>query len=168
MENSLSALLSKKVYNLPALLQQVTNWKDEGQQIVFTNGVFDVLHIGHVSYLLKAKELGDKLIIGLNSDTSVSRLKGPNRPINNQHDRAALLSALYFVDAIVGFEDDTPLNLITNINPDILVKGGDYTVENIVGSQEVQARGGRVETIIFVEGVSSTKIIEKLQAQASE
>lgn len=168
MENSLSALLSEKVCDLPALLQQVSNWKGLDQQIVFTNGVFDVLHIGHVSYLLRAKNLGDKLIIGLNSDASVKRLKGLSRPINNQNDRAALLSALYFVDAIVVFEEDTPLNLITNINPDILVKGGDYTVNNIVGSQEVQARGGRVETISFVEGFSSTNIIEKLQAEASE
>ncbi|MEO3407312.1 D-glycero-beta-D-manno-heptose 1-phosphate adenylyltransferase [Mucilaginibacter sp. CAU 1740] len=168
MNNSLSETLNAKIYNLPALLQQVTRWKENDEQIVFTNGVFDILHIGHVSYLAKARELGNKLIIGLNSDASVRRLKGPSRPINNHFNRAGLLAAFYFVDAIVVFEEDTPLNLITNINPDILVKGGDYVVENIVGSQEVLANGGRVETVSFLDGFSSTNIIEKLQAEASE
>ena len=162
MDNSLSETLSAKIYNLSTLLEQVTHWKGDNEQIVFTNGVFDILHIGHVSYLAKARELGSKLIIGLNSDASVRRLKGPSRPINNDFNRAGLLAAFYFVDAIVVFEEDTPLNLITNINPDVLVKGGDYTVENIVGSQEVFANGGRVETVSFLDGFSSTNIIEKL------
>jgi len=143
----------------------VNNWQDEGKKVVFTNGVFDLLHIGHITYLAKASELGDKLVIGLNSDSSTKRIKGEGRPVNDQNNRAALLAALFFVDAVVVFEEDTPLNLISTLMPDILVKGADYSVENIVGAKEVIANGGEVKTINFVEGYSSTSIIEKIRNQ---
>jgi rfaE bifunctional protein nucleotidyltransferase chain/domain len=168
MESSLSESLKEKIFNLPTLLQQIYHWREKNEKIVFTNGVFDILHIGHVSYLAKAKDLGNRLIIGLNSDNSVSRLKGPSRPINTQYNRSGVLAALYFVDAIIVFEEDTPLNLISNINPDVLVKGGDYAVENIVGGREVLVNGGRVESVDFLDGFSSTNIIEKIQAGTSE
>ncbi|NCD69826.1 D-glycero-beta-D-manno-heptose 1-phosphate adenylyltransferase [Mucilaginibacter sp. R11] len=156
-----------KVCTLPALLQKVAQWKADGQKLVFTNGVFDLIHTGHITYLAQAAELGDKLIIGLNSDASVKRLKGESRPVNHQDSRALLLSAFFFIDAIVIFGEDTPANLINAIMPDILVKGGDYTIENIVGAKEVMANGGEVKTINFVEGYSSTSIINKIRTQTS-
>jgi len=165
MRNDLEKTLLSKIYHLPALKDAVAGWQGAGKKVVFTNGVFDLLHIGHITYLAKAAELGDKLIIGLNSDSSVKRIKGENRPVNDQGNRAALLAALFFVDAVVVFEDDTPLNLITALMPDILVKGADYSIENIVGAAEVIANGGEVKTIDFVEGYSSTSIIEKIRNQ---
>src|SRR3954469_16704978 len=126
-------ILTNKITDLPSLQARVKTWQSEGKKIVFTNGVFDLLHIGHITYMAKAAELGDKLVIGLNSDSSVKRIKGEDRPVNDQNSRAALLAALFFVDAIVVFEEDTPLNLISSLLPDILVKGADYAVENIVG-----------------------------------
>jgi len=122
-----------------------------------------LLHIGHITYLAKAAELGDKLIIGLNSDASVKRIKGEDRPVNDQNSRAVLLAALFFVDATVIFEEDTPYRLITALLPDILVKGADYAIENIVGGKEVIANGGEVKTIDFVDGYSSTSIIQKIR-----
>jgi D-beta-D-heptose 7-phosphate kinase/D-beta-D-heptose 1-phosphate adenosyltransferase len=136
--------------------------KTQGKKVVFTNGVFDIIHSGHISYLTKARQLGDILIIGLNSDSSVTRLKGPTRPINNQNDRAIVLSALKPVDYVVFFEEDTPFNLIKLLQPDVLVKGGDYTEETIVGADIVRQNGGEVFVIPFVEGKSTTKIIEKI------
>ncbi|MDB4903294.1 MAG: rfaE2 [Mucilaginibacter sp.] len=168
MRSDLEKTLLSKISDLGLLKTTVTDWQKEGKKVVFTNGVFDLLHIGHITYLAKAAELGDKLIIGLNSDTSVKRIKGENRPINDQNNRAALLASLFFVDAVVVFEEDTPLNLITELMPDILVKGADYAVENIVGAKEVIANGGEVKTIDFVEGYSSTRIIEKIRNQISE
>jgi rfaE bifunctional protein nucleotidyltransferase chain/domain len=155
--------LFNKITELSALKTQVTSWKSEGKKVVFTNGVFDLLHIGHITYLSKAAELGDKLIIGLNSDASVKRIKGENRPVNEQNSRAALLASFFFVDAVVVFEEDTPLNLITTLMPDVLIKGADYSIENIVGAKEIIANGGEVKTITFVEGYSSTSIIKKIQ-----
>ena len=155
--------LLNKIQPLAALKTMVLTWQNEGEKIVFTNGVFDLLHIGHVTYLAKAAELGDKLIIGLNADSSVKRIKGDSRPINDQSSRAALLASLFFVDGVVLFEDDTPFNLITSLMPDILVKGADYTIDNIVGAKEVIANGGEVKTITFVEGYSSTSIIKKIK-----
>ena len=140
-------------------------WKAEGEKVVFTNGVFDLLHIGHVTYMAKAAELGDKLIIGLNADSSVKRIKGEDRPVNDQNSRALLLAALFFVDAVVVFEEDTPHNLISTLLPDILVKGADYAIENIVGGKEVIANGGEVKTIEFVEGYSSTNIIRRIKGR---
>ena len=133
------------------------------RQIVFTNGCFDILHAGHVTYLEKAKRLGDILIIGLNSDKSVKRLKGESRPVNSEHDRAIVLGALKAVDFVVYFEEDTPLELIKIIKPDFLVKGGDYKIENIVGADIVQDKGGEVVVIPFVEGKSTTNIINKMR-----
>ncbi|MCP4312731.1 MAG: D-glycero-beta-D-manno-heptose 1-phosphate adenylyltransferase [Bacteroidetes bacterium] len=130
-------------------------------RIVFTNGCFDVLHRGHVYYLAKAREMGDLLVIGLNSDTSVSKLKGKGRPVNGQKARAEVLGALGMVDYIILFEEDTPLNLISTVRPDLLVKGGDYQVEKIVGYKEVTSRGGEVITIPILEGYSSSSIIER-------
>lgn len=139
------------------------NWKEAGETIVFTNGCFDLIHLGHLDYLSKAKDLADKLVVGLNSSDSVKRLKGPARPINSNESRGMLLSSLAFVDLVVVFEEDTPLNLISTVLPDILVKGGDYTRETIVGADEVEAIGGRVEVIPFLEGYSSTSIVTKIQ-----
>ena len=133
----------------------------KSRRIVFTNGCFDVLHRGHIYYLSRARELGDLLVVGLNSDASVSRLKGPGRPVNNLEARAEVLGALASVDYIIVFEEDTPLNLITRLEPDVLVKGGDYTTEEIVGSREVAARGGQVVTIPLLEGYSSSSIIDR-------
>lgn len=139
------------------------DFKRHGQKIVFTNGCFDVLHYGHVHYLLQAKKLGDILVIGLNSDDSVRRLKGPTRPINGENERAFVLAALVCVDYVTLFEEDTPEELIKVVRPDVLVKGGDYTLDNIVGADFVTQNGGIVTTIPFVEGFSSTRIIEKLK-----
>ena len=130
-------------------------------KIVFTNGCFDLLHRGHVYYLAKAREMGDVLVIGLNSDSSVSRLKGKGRPLNNQNARAEVLGALGMVDHIILFEEDTPLNLINKVKPDLLIKGGDYKVEDIVGYKEVISRGGEVLTIPILPGYSTTSIIER-------
>ena len=136
----------------------------KNQRIVFTNGCFDILHIGHIRYLQEAAKLGDILIVGLNSDASVKRLKGEERPINNEAERAEMLGALGFVDYIVVFDEDTPLNLINVIKPDILVKGGDYQPDDVVGKKEVEERGGKLVLIPFVEGKSTTGIIEKIKS----
>lgn len=135
----------------------------ERQKIVFTNGCFDILHVGHIRYLQKAAKLGDVLIIGLNSDESVKQLKGAGRPINNENERAEMLGALGFVDYIAIFDEDKPLNLINKIQPDVLVKGGDYTPDEVVGKKEVEKRGGKLVLIPFVEGKSTTNIIEKIK-----
>lgn len=133
----------------------------QSKKIVFTNGCFDILHLGHVHYLSAAKDLGDILVIGLNSDDSVKRLKGENRPMNTQYARALLLAALQFVDFVIVFDEDTPLNLIQQITPHVLVKGGDYKIEDVVGADWVMAHGGKVEIVDFVEGYSSTNLIKK-------
>ncbi len=135
------------------------------QKIVFTNGCFDVLHFGHVHYLLEARKLGDILVVGLNSDDSVRRLKGPARPINGEKERAFVLAALGCVDYVVLFEEDTPENLIKAVHPDVLVKGGDYALDQIVGADFVRQNGGIVTTIPFVEGYSSTLVIEQLKTK---
>lgn len=138
---------------------------NQGKKIVFTNGCFDILHIGHKRYLQKAATLGDLLIVGVNSDDSVRRLKGPERPINPEQDRAEMLSALGFVDYVVVFDEDTPYELIKKIQPDVLVKGGDYKPEEVVGRDIVEARGGQLELISFVEGKSTTNIINKMKSE---
>ncbi|MBL4679037.1 MAG: D-glycero-beta-D-manno-heptose 1-phosphate adenylyltransferase [Mucilaginibacter sp.] len=167
MRNNLEQTLLDKITTLPQLQQTIAKWKSEGQKVVFTNGVFDLLHLGHVTYMAKAAELGDKLIIGLNTDASVKRLKGENRPVNDQSNRAALLASLFFIDAVVLFEDDTPRDLIAQLLPDVLVKGADYTVDQIAGAKEVLVNGGEVKTITLVEGYSSTSIINRIKAQTS-
>jgi rfaE bifunctional protein nucleotidyltransferase chain/domain len=165
MRSDIEKTLLNKILDLKSLKSMVTGWQADGKKVVFTNGVFDLLHLGHITYMAKASELGDKLIIGLNSDSSVKRIKGDDRPVNDQNNRAALLAALFFVDAVTVFEEDTPFNLITALLPDILVKGADYSIENIVGAKEVMANGGEVKTISFVEGYSSTSIIQKIRNQ---
>lgn len=165
MRSNLEQALLNKIVDLPSLIDKLKAWKAEGKKVVFTNGVFDLLHIGHITYMAKAAELGDKLIIGLNSDSSVKRIKGESRPVNDQNSRAVLLAALFFVDAITVFEEDTPHQLITTLLPDILVKGADYAIEHIVGGKEVIANGGEVKTINFVDGYSSTSIIQKIKGK---
>ena len=151
--------------SLESKIIDISQWekvRNEEYNVVFTNGCFDVLHRGHVTYLAEARDLGNCLVVGLNSDASVKRLKGENRPINNENDRALLLAALSFVDYIIIFEEDTPKNLIEQVKPDILVKGGDYKIEDIVGADFVLKNGGEVLTIDFVDGYSSSKIIHVL------
>ena len=138
--------------------------KNQGKKIVFTNGCFDILHKGHVTYLNEAKKLGDLLLVGLNSDASVKRLKGPERPINNELDRQFVLSQLKAVDFVEIFDQDTPLELILKVKPHILVKGGDWKIDQIVGAKEVLASGGDVFSLNFVDGYSTTSIIHKIQA----
>ena len=138
-------------------------WRKDNKKTVFTNGCFDILHSGHVEYLVRASEMGDKLIIGLNTDNSVKRLKGQNRPVNDELSRAKVLASLFFIDAVCLFDEDTPLELIKAVKPDILVKGGDYKPENIVGFKEVTSYGGVVMSLDFIEGFSSTDIINKLK-----
>ena len=130
-------------------------------KIVFTNGCFDILHRGHIYLLSRARELGDLMVVGLNSDASVTKLKGPDRPVNNQESRAEVLGALAFVDYIIVFEEDTPMDMIITLEPDILVKGGDYKMEDIVGHREVSSRGGQVISIPLLEGYSSSSIIDR-------
>ena len=154
--------LQSKVYNTTSLKLQVAEWRKDNQKIVFTNGCFDLLHLGHVNYLAKARDLGGKLIIGLNTDASVSRIKGPSRPVKDQKSRATILAAMLFVDAVIFFDEETPIDLITWVQPDFLVKGGDYTLEGVVGHEIVLENGGEVKTIPFVEGYSSSKLIEKI------
>ena len=138
-------------------------WKFRNEKIVFTNGCFDIIHRGHIEYLAKAASLGTKLIVGLNTDASVRRLKGENRPVNDERGRALALASLLFVDEVILFNTDTPRELIEFIQPDVLVKGGDYRPEDIVGNDIVTARGGQVVTIPLVEGYSTTSIIEHLK-----
>jgi rfaE bifunctional protein nucleotidyltransferase chain/domain len=138
--------------------------KNKDKKIVFTNGCFDILHRGHVAYLCEAKKLGDLLVIGLNSDASVKRLKGPERPINNENDRQYVMSQLKPVDFVEIFSEDTPLNLILKISPQVLVKGGDWKIDQIVGGKEVIQSGGEVFSLNFIDGYSTTSIIHKIQA----
>lgn len=157
--------INDKILSENALLDRLKVWRREGKSIVFSNGCFDILHRGHVEYLSKAADLGDILVIGLNTDASVKRLKGPSRPVNDEKARAVVLAALQFVDAVVFFDEDTPYNLIKCVQPDVLVKGKDYKAEDIVGYDIVTNSGGRVETIELVEGFSTTKVIEALKSE---
>lgn len=153
-----------KISELPELLEKVANWKQQGQKIVFTNGCFDLLHAGHVTYLEGAKKRGDRLILGLNTDRSVSALKGPTRPVVNEKDRARVLAALESVDAVILFDEDTPLNLINAIQPNIIAKGSDYSADQVVGGKEVISWGGEIALIDLVEGRSTTNLIKKMHA----
>ena len=155
--------IQNKIYTLSDLKTRIEQWKSAKEKIVFTNGCFDILHKGHLEVLAKTADLGNRLIIGLNSDSSIKNLKGGNRPIVDENSRAILLAALSFVDAVVLFSEQTPLNLIAEIKPDILAKGGDYKITEIVGHEVVQQNGGEVITIPLTEGFSSTNIIDKIQ-----
>jgi len=154
-----------KLISPDELEKKIAQWRILGKKVAFTNGCFDIIHTGHIASLMEAAQHGDYLVIGLNSDASVKRLKGPERPINTQESRALVLAALTMVDAVVLFEEDTPLELIKKIMPDVLVKGGDYTVEQIAGAKEVIANGGKVVINPIVEGFSTTNIIEKFRAK---
>jgi rfaE bifunctional protein nucleotidyltransferase chain/domain len=156
--------LSEKIYSSIDQLQEVLQKiKSIGKKIVFTNGCFDILHVGHVCYLEEARNLGDYLVIGVNADASVSRLKGPSRPINPIQQRMMVLAALQSVDAVISFSEDTPYELIKALSPDLLVKGGDWKVEDIVGSALVLAEGGQVLSLPFTEGWSTTSIEQKIK-----
>jgi rfaE bifunctional protein nucleotidyltransferase chain/domain len=155
--------LSEKFNTKESLQPLLKSWSDAGYKVVFTNGCFDILHRGHVEYLCHARDLGDKLVLGLNTDASVKRLgKSPERPVNDEQTRATILAALECIDAIILFDEDTPYELISFVQPDVLVKGNDYKAEDIVGYDIVSAKGGQVITIPLVQGFSTTKLIEKL------
>jgi rfaE bifunctional protein nucleotidyltransferase chain/domain len=151
-----------KIFAPEALLPVLAGWRAEGKKVVFTNGCFDLLHLGHVDYLEKARHLGDALVVGLNTDSSVSRLK-PGRPLQDELSRARILASLLFVDAVVLFDEPTPLELITLVQPDILVKGDDYPISGIVGHELVLEKGGQVLTVPLVPGYSTTGIVERVQ-----
>lgn len=150
-------------YSRDNYLEQINSWRKEAYKITFTNGCFDILHAGHVTYLTEAKALADKLVLGLNSDTSVTKLKGVGRPINSQVDRAIVLSNLKMVDMVIIFYEDTPIRLIEKINPDYLVKGGDYKIEDIVGGNFVKSQGNQVLVLSEKKGYSTTKIIADMK-----
>ena len=153
---------SDKILARPALLRQVQEWKQAGLRLVFTNGCFDILHLGHVDYLEKARALGDKLIVGLNTDASVSRLKGPSRPLQDEMSRARIMASLLFTDAVTLFDEETPYELIKSVLPDVLVKGDDYAVETIVGYDLVINNGGQVKTLEVVKGYSTSNVVAKI------
>lgn len=158
--------INSKILDGEGLEKWLVECRRSGKKIVFSNGCFDILHRGHVEYLSKAAAKGDVLIIGLNTDASVKRLKGPTRPVNDEKARAFVLAALEFISAVTLFDEDTPYQLISKVQPDVLVKGSDYKPEDIVGYDIVMAKGGRVETIELVDGFSTTKTIEKLSVHA--
>jgi D-glycero-beta-D-manno-heptose 1-phosphate adenylyltransferase len=155
--------IKNKIYSRQQLQSVIAGWKILSKTVAFTNGCFDILHEGHIYSLSKAAKEADYLIVGVNSDASTKRLKGDERPINNEHSRSLLLASLEIVDAVIVFEEDTPHQLITSLLPDVLVKGGDYTLEQIVGAKEVIANGGRVVINKIVEGFSTTGIVEKIK-----
>jgi rfaE bifunctional protein nucleotidyltransferase chain/domain len=154
---------SDKIKSAVDASTQVRTWQKSGEKVVFTNGCFDLVHLGHIDYLEKARNLGDRLVLGLNTDSSVSRFKGPERPLQDQNSRARVLAAMEFIDLVVFFDEDTPLNLISQLQPNVLVKGSDYLAENIVGADVVKRNGGEVKTIDFVPGYSTTRIVEKIK-----
>ena len=155
--------ITSKIYSLLDLKVQSDKWKENGKKIVFTNGCFDLVHRGHIEVLANTADLGDKLIIGLNSDSSIKDLKGENRPIMDETSRAILLASLQFVDAVVFFSEETPYKLIETLVPDILAKGGDYKVTEIAGHEVVLENGGEVILVPFIDGFSSTNIVEKIK-----
>lgn len=155
--------IPSKIVDKTQLLQMVFRWRLTGKKIAFTNGVFDILHEGHIASICEAASYADVLIIAINSDASVKRLKGPERPVHNQDARALMLASMLMTDAIVIFEEDTPRDLIADILPDVLVKGGDYSIDQIAGAKEVLANGGEVKLAGIVEGVSTTNIIGKIR-----
>ena len=156
-------VIKSKIIDIDNIKPFLVNWKLKNQKIVFTNGCFDILHRGHVEYLAKAAGSGDVLVIGLNTDNSVRRIKGEFRPVQDEYARAILLASLSFVSVVILFDEDTPYELIEKIKPDVLVKGSDYKAEDIVGYDIVKTNGGEIVTIDFIEGYSTTSIIEKLK-----
>jgi len=155
--------ITNKIISKEVLAHRVNGWKALAKKVVFTNGVFDILHHGHLDYLAKAASLGNYLVVGVNSDASVKRLKGEERPLQHVQDRAFQLASLMFVDAVCIFEQDTPKDLIELVKPDVLAKGGDYTITTIVGADFVTQYGGSVEVIPFVQGYSTTSLIDRIK-----
>ena len=156
--------IETKIQTLKRAKNTVRDWIENNETVVFTNGCFDILHLGHLDYLTKAKDLGSKLVIGVNSSSSVQKLKGPSRPFNSTQSRSTLLAGFECVDLVVVFDEKTPLNLIQELNPNILVKGGDYTLATIVGATEVKKYGGSVKIIPFLPGHSTSNIVTKIQS----
>jgi rfaE bifunctional protein nucleotidyltransferase chain/domain len=161
-------IIPQKIFTMPQIIQRVAQWRVQGKKIAFTNGVFDILHEGHIFSLSQAAKEAEYLVVGLNSDSSVRKLKGENRPVNNQDSRALLLASLVLVDAVVIFEEDTPIELIKAILPDVLIKGGDYNIEQIAGAKEVIANGGLVIINPLLEGFSTTDLISKMSSQDNQ
>lgn len=157
--------IESKILNWDQAQEKISTWKANDEKIVFTNGCFDLLHFGHLHYLAEARDLGERLVIGLNSEDSVRRLKGPHRPINDKKTRQFQLASLEFVDAVIVFEGDTPYDLIARLKPDILVKGGDWKADQIVGSDIVLSNGGVVKSLPFIQGYSTTNIEQKIKNQ---
>ena len=155
--------INAKIFSSNSLKKQSYIWQFLNNNVVFTNGCFDILHRGHLEYLAAAADLGNILIVGLNEDDSVTRLKGKGRPVNNFNDRALAIASLSFVDAVCGFEEDTPLRLIEELSPNVLVKGGDYSIDEIVGADYVKSQGGNVATIDFTEGYSTTHFLDRIK-----
>jgi rfaE bifunctional protein nucleotidyltransferase chain/domain len=153
--------MNTKIKNINSLVRTIKAFKKKGKKIVFTNGCFDIIHVGHTRYLKSSKKLGDLLVVGVNSDASVTRLKGPGRPVNPESDRMEILSEFPFVDFVVLFKEDTPYNVIKAVAPDVLVKGGDWSVKSIIGGDIVEANGGRVFNIPLVKNRSTTNIIKR-------
>lgn len=159
-------IIKNKIVSLEQLNKLVLAWRLKSDTIVFTNGCFDILHFGHIDYLLKARDLGKRLIVGVNTDNSVKRLgKGDSRPINDEKSRSMIIASLQFVDAVILFDEDTPYQLIKAIEPDVLVKGADYTIDKVVGADIVMARGGNVVLIEYLEGYSTTNIEKKIRGE---
>ena len=156
-------MTAEKIVDISEAQSICQAWKAQGKEVVFTNGCFDILHMGHVEYLEKARALGDRMILGLNTDASIKRLKGETRPVVPEQARARVMAALQFIDLVVLFDEDTPLEIIKTLLPDTLVKGNDYSVDTIVGAKEVMERGGSVKTIELVDGFSTSSIIEKIK-----
>jgi len=156
--------MKSKIKSAKNLVKTLSSLKKRGKRIVFTNGCFDIIHVGHVDYLSKARCLADILVVGLNSDSSVRKIKGKGRPINKESDRAKVLSSLYFVDYVTIFNEATPENLIKKVRPDILVKGGDWKIKDMVGGSFVKSCGGKVKNIPFVKGYSTTSLIKKIES----
>lgn len=163
-----SNTIPERILPQEEITPQVNRWRLKSKTIAFTNGVFDILHEGHIAVLSKAASFADILIVGVNSDTSVKKLKGNSRPINKEKSRALLLASLIMVDAVIIFEEETPLELIKKVKPDVLIKGGDYTIESIAGAKEVIANNGKVEIIPLEEGYSTTAIIERIKVDNRE
>tara|TARA_Y100000746_G_scaffold229761_1_gene240008 strand:+ start:559 stop:1053 length:495 start_codon:yes stop_codon:yes gene_type:complete len=155
--------INNKIFGLEFLIKNLDQWRNENKKIVFTNGCFDLIHLGHIDILARSSDLGDILIIGVNSDSSIQKLKGENRPIIEENSRVKQLAALEFVDAVVLFDEDTPQKLIETIKPDVITKGGDYKAENIVGNEVVTQKNGQVVIIPLTQGYSTTSILKKIK-----
>ena len=155
--------INNKIFDLQLLMKKIEKWRSENKKIVFTNGCFDLIHLGHIEILARSSDLGDKLIIGVNSDLSIKKLKGKNRPIIQESSRIKQLSALEFVDAVVLFDEETPIKLIETIKPDVITKGGDYTAKNVIGNEVVSQKNGEVVIIPLTQGFSTTSILNKIK-----